>query len=101
MSNKYDPVNLFLETYNYEDRSENEESTDKTRKNDKEESVDLSDMPPLESHEEIKERKGLKLLTPNKLLARLPILLTQIKAGNNLCKLKYEIRQILYLLYQQ
>ena len=43
---------------------------------------------------------GLKILIPNKLLARLPIFLAQIKAGNNSYKLKNEIRQILYLLYQ-
>ena len=30
-----------------------------------------------------KEGTGLKILTPNRLLTRLPILLTQIKAGNN------------------
>ena len=41
-----------------------------------------------------------KNLTPNKLLTRLPILLAQIKAGNNSYKIKNEIRQILYLLYQ-
>ena len=38
------------------------------------------------------------ILTPNKLLTRLSILLAQIKTGNNLYKLKNEIRQILYLL---
>ena len=27
--------------------------------------------------------EGLKILTPNKMLKRLPIALTQIKAGNN------------------
>ena len=38
-------------------------------------------MPPLGGDkEEIKERKGLKILTPNKSLTRLPILLGQIKA---------------------
>ena len=31
---------------------------------------------------------GLKILTPNKLLIRLPILLVQKKAGNNSYKLK-------------
>ena len=46
-------------------------------------------MPSLEGDEEdVKEGKGLKILTPNKLLTRLPILLTQIKAGNNSYKLK-------------
>ena len=58
-------------------------------------------MPPLEGDkEEVKEGKRLKILTPNKLLTRYPIFLPQIKAGNNSYKLKNEIRQILYLLYQ-
>ena len=58
-------------------------------------------MSPLEGdEEEIKEGKRLKILTPNKLSIRLPILLAQIKAGNNSNKLKREIRKILYLLYQ-
>ena len=54
----------------------------------------------LEGDEEVKEGKRLKILTPNKLLTRLPTLLAQIKAGNNSCKLKNEIRPILHLLYQ-
>ena len=66
---------------------------------DKEESVDLSDMRALEGDEEVKEGKGLKTLTLNK-LTRLPILLAQIKAGNNSNKLKNKVRQILYLLCQ-
>ena len=56
-------------------------------------------MPPLEGDEEVNGGKGLKILTPDKLLTRLRILLAQIKAGNNSNKLKNEIRQILYLLY--
>ena len=40
-------------------------------------------MPPLEGNEEVREGKGVKILTANKLLTRLPILLAQIKAGNN------------------
>ena len=57
-------------------------------------------MPPLEGdEEEVRERKGIKILMPNKPLTRLPILLAQIKFENNLHKLKNEIRQILYLLY--
>ena len=43
----------------------------------------LSDMPPLEDDEEVKEEKGINVLTPNKLLTRLPILLAEIKAGKN------------------
>ena len=66
---------------------------------DKEESVDISDMLPLEGDEEkVREGKGIKILTPNK-ITRLPILLVQIKAGNNSYKFKNEIRQILYLLF--
>ena len=34
---------------------------------------------------------GLKVLTPNKLLTRVPILLAKIKAGNSSKKLKNEI----------
>ena len=49
---------------------------------------------------EVKEEKRLKMLTPNNLLTRFPILLAQIKAGNSSYKLEKEIRQILYLLYQ-
>ena len=44
--------------------------------------------------------KGLKIMTPNQLLARLPILLAQKQAGNNSQKLNNEIRQIIYSLYQ-
>ena len=54
----------------------------------------------LEGDEDIKERKELKILTPNKLLTRLPLLLAQMKAVNDLYKLKNDIRQILYLLYK-
>ena len=41
---------------------------------------------------------GLKILTPNQMLSRLPITLAQLKAGNNSEKLKNEIRQLLYSL---
>ena len=34
---------------------------------------------------------GLKILTPNQMLSRLPITLAQLKAGNNSEKLKNEI----------
>ena len=46
------------------------------------------------------QRKGLKILTPNQMLSRLPITLAQLKAGNNSKKLKNEIRQLLYSLYR-
>ena len=40
-----------------------------------------------------KEGKGIKILTPKKLLTRLSTLLAQIKTENNSNKLKNEIRQ--------
>ena len=43
---------------------------------------------------------GLKILTPNQMLSRLPIFLALLKAGNNSEKLKNEIWQILYYLYR-
>ena len=46
------------------------------------------------------EGKGLKILTPDQMLNRLPITLTQLKAGNNSEKLKNEIRQLLCSLYR-
>ena len=43
---------------------------------------------------------GLKMLTPNQMLSRLPISLAQLNVGNNSEKLKNEIRQLLYSLYR-
>ena len=47
-----------------------------------------------------KKGEGLKILTNKQMLNRLPILLSQIQAGNNSVKLKNETRQILYSLYR-
>ena len=44
--------------------------------------------------------EGLKILTPNQFLKRLPIALAQVKAGNNSESLLNEKRQIVYSLYQ-
>ena len=46
------------------------------------------------------EGQGLKILTLNQMLSRLPIALAQLKAENNTEKLKNEIRQILYSFYR-
>ena len=43
---------------------------------------------------------GLKTLTPNQMLSRLPISLAQLKAGNNSEKRKNGIRQLLYSLHR-
>ena len=46
------------------------------------------------------DHSKLKVLTPKQMLQRLPIALTQVKAGNNSESLLNEIRQIVYSLYQ-
>ena len=45
-------------------------------------------------------RQGLKILTLNQILSRLPIYWDQLKVGNNSEKLINEIRQILHSLYR-
>ena len=54
----------------------------------------------LEFNKQNQQGQGLKILTPDQMLSRLPITLAQLKAGNNSQKLKNEIRQILYSFYR-
>ena len=54
----------------------------------------------LELNSKKQSGKGLKILTPNQMLSRLPITLVQLKAGKTSEKLKNEIRQLLYSLYR-
>ena len=49
---------------------------------------------------EEKFEKGLKILTPNQMLKRLPIAFAQVKTGNNSESLLNEMRQIIYSLYR-
>ena len=65
--------------------------------------TDTADIPDLESEESAAQRrneqgKGFNISTPNQMLSKLPILLAQLKAGNNSKELN-EIRQLLYSLY--
>ena len=46
----------------------------------------------LKFNEQVQQGKGLKILTPQQMLSRLPIFLAQLNAGNNSEKLKNEIR---------
>ena len=66
------------------------------------EQPDTTDMPDLESEESVAQKKnqskGLKILTPDQMLSRLPIYSAQFTARNNSEKLKNEIRQLLYSL---
>ena len=61
--------------------------------------------PELESEESAAQRRnqrgqGLKILTPEQMISRLPISLAQLKARNNSQKHKNEIRQLLHSLYR-
>ena len=94
---KYDPINLFLRENDYSKWCGKEDD-----EADEEGFVNIEPMLlPEGNEEEVKEKgKGLKMLTPNKVLTRLPVLLAQIKVGNNSYKLRNEISKILYFLYQ-
>ena len=54
----------------------------------------------LKFNKQNRQGKGLKVLTPNQMLSRLPIVVAQLEAGNNSDKLKNEIIQLLYSLYR-
>ena len=54
----------------------------------------------LKFNEKNQQGQGIKILTPNQMLNRLPISLAQLQAGNNSEKLKNEMRQLLYSLYR-
>ena len=98
----------YQNTVKLEQKPEFEESVaerTKIRRQKKSDDKHTIDMPDLESEESAAQRKnqqgkGLKILTPNQMLSRLPISLAQLKAGNNSEKLKNEIRQLLYSLYR-
>ena len=63
----------------------------------------IHDMTNLNRNQQKKTRqsaKGLKILTPQQMLSRLPISFAQLQAGNNSQKLQNEIRKLLYSLYR-
>ena len=86
---KNEIINAFEKgVFPYIDGFQAEKETDE----DTDEEIDTTIMPELESEESAVERrnqgKGLKILTPNQMLSRLPITLAQLKAGNNSKSLK-------------
>ena len=81
MNPKYDPFNSALDIQHY---------TEWFRKED-EESVDILLLPKLTRDGKVKERTGIEIPTPKKLLTRFPGLSAQMKAENNSCKLKHTI----------
>ena len=54
----------------------------------------------LEFNKQNQEEQGLKILTPDQMISRLPVSLAQLKTGNNSQKLKNQIRQLLHSLYR-
>ena len=54
----------------------------------------------LDFNKQNQEGQGLKILSPNQILSRLPLSLAQLNAGINSEKLRNEINQILYSLYR-
>ena len=81
------------------------EEADKEADEQPDEQSDTTDMPNLVSEASVarirnKKGQGLKILTPDQILSRLPISLAQLKAGNNKDKLKNQIRQLLDYLYR-
>ena len=90
---------------NKEDNFEIFQEKSNKGKQGSDEEPDTTDMSELDSEESAAERrnqqgKGLKILTTDQTLSRLPISLAQLKVGNNSQKLKNEIRQLLYSLYR-
>ena len=86
-------------------KMEKESDEESAKKSDENDEIDTTDMPDLETEESAAVRRnqqgrGLKILTPNQMLSRLPIFLAQVKAGNNSEKLKNEIMQLMYSLYR-
>ena len=63
-----------------------------TKKQQKEKFPNTPNKLPLEGDEKLEEGTGIKTLTPNKLLTRLPGLLAQIKVGQYSYKIKNKIR---------
>ena len=102
MDKKYDPANLFLKEFGYSKWYEEPDDESWNRRTKWWRRVCWYRIHAMIRgwQRRSKIRKRLKMLTPNKLFTRLLVLLAQIKAGNNPNKLKNEIWQILYLLYQ-
>ena len=76
--------------------------TTKMSKNENEKANEILDIVSqiINFNKQNKEGTGVKILTPQQMLSRLPISLAQLEAGNNSEKLKNEIRQLLHSLYR-
>ena len=97
----------YQDTLKLEKEPEFEESVaerTELRRQKKSDDKHTTDIPELEKEESAEQRRnqkaeGLKILTPDQMLSRLPIFLPQWNAGNNSKKLKNETRKLFYSLY--
>ena len=118
-NNQIDFQNLFYEVLDYQktrmskmNNEKKDELKNKNKNNDPEtiiKNIDtlreariniINDFINLTEKEQLHTGKGLKVLSKNQMTTRLPILIAQIKAGNNSVELKNELRLIIYLLYR-
>ena len=81
-------------------KKEIEEMSEEEKENEKPDKIVEVVREIIKFNKQNQEGKGIKILTPNQMLSRLPISLAQLQAGNNSEKLKNEIRQLLYSLYR-
>ena len=81
-------------------KKEIKEMSEEEKENEKPDKVVKIVREILKFNNQNQEGKGMKILTPNQMLSRLPISLAPLKAVNNSEKLKNEIRQLLYSLYR-
>ena len=79
-------------------KKEIKEMSEKKKENEKPDKMVKIVREILKFNKQNQEGKGMKILTPNQMLSRLPISLAPLKAVNNSEKLKNEIRQLLYSL---
>ena len=93
-----------------EERVKTRRQNKETDRDTQDSSINLDDFTYGENYDEFDEEdremlknyegRGLKILSKQQMLSRLPILLAEIQAGNNSKSLKNELRQLIYSLYR-
>ena len=82
-------------------KEEIKEMSEKERKIEKPDKIVEIVREVIKFNKQKQEGQGIKILTPNQMLSRLPISLAQLQVGNNSNKLKKEIRQLFILFIVQ
>ena len=81
-------------------KKEIEEMSEEEKENEKPDKIVEVVREIIKFNKQNQEWKGIKILTPNQMLSRLPVSLAKLEAENNCNKLKNEIRQLLWSLYR-